>query len=316
MIRAALLLVLAAGITIAIIYRDKLDTAVLKQWLDTAGWWAPALFMLVYSLGTVFFLPGILLTAAGGIIFGPYWGTFYNLTGATIGASIAFLAARYIGADWVTGKLGNRTGRLMEGVNEEGWRFVAFVRLVPLFPFNLLNYALGLTRIPFWHYVLASYICMLPGAIAYTWLGYAGREAVAGGEGSVQKILLALALLAIVSFLPSLVGRLRRGPMKSVDELHGMLNTGVDMRLLDVRSADEFNGEQGHIDGALNIPVEQLGERMDVLSDFQEKPVLIVCRTDKRSAKAARLLTRAGFSDVHIVKQGMTGWSRKGFPVA
>ena len=75
LLRVVLLLVLAAGIAAAIVYRDKLDTDVLKQWLETAGWWAPVIFMAIYSLGTVFFLPGILLTAAGGIIFGPYWGT-------------------------------------------------------------------------------------------------------------------------------------------------------------------------------------------------------------------------------------------------
>ncbi|HGG58736.1 MAG TPA: TVP38/TMEM64 family protein [Gammaproteobacteria bacterium] len=91
----------------------------------------------------------------------------------------------------------------------EGWRFVAFVRLVPLFPFNLLNYALGLTRIPLLHYVIASYLFMAPGAVAYTWLGYVGREALAGSEGMVKKALLALALLAGAAFLPRMIRRFR-----------------------------------------------------------------------------------------------------------
>jgi len=98
--------------------------------------------------------------------------------------------------------------QLIEGVEKEGWRFVAFVRLVPLLPFNLLNYALGLTRIQLAHYVIASYVFMLPGALAYTYLGYAGREAIAGGEGMLTKALGALALLAAVAFLPRLVRRL------------------------------------------------------------------------------------------------------------
>lgn len=88
-------------------------------------------------------------------------------------------------------KTGGRLKQLKEDIESEGWRFVAFVRLVPLFPFNLLNYALGLTRIKLWHYIIASYICMLPGAIAYTYLGYAGREAIAGSEGLIQKGLIA-----------------------------------------------------------------------------------------------------------------------------
>ena len=79
---------------------------------------------------------------------------------------------------------------------------------MPLFPFNLLNYALGLTRIPFVAYLLATAVCMLPGTLAYTWLGYAGREAAAGGEGLIQKALIALALLAALAFLPRLVVRL------------------------------------------------------------------------------------------------------------
>lgn len=82
------------------------------------------------------------------------------------------------------------------------------MRLVPLFPFNLLNYALGLTRIRLVHYVVASCLCMLPGALAYTYFGYASREAIAGGAGMIQKGLLAFALLAL---LPRFVARLRQG---------------------------------------------------------------------------------------------------------
>jgi uncharacterized membrane protein YdjX (TVP38/TMEM64 family) len=139
-------------------------------------------------------------------------GTFYNLTGATLGATMAFLVARYLTSNWVEQKIGGRLKQLKEGVEHEGWRFVAFVRLVPLFPFNLLNYALGLTRIKLSHYIIASYLCMLPGAIAYTYLGYAGREAVAGSEDAIQKGLLALALLAMVAFLPRLIRSLRQSP--------------------------------------------------------------------------------------------------------
>ena len=165
--------------------------------------------MSVYAIATVFFMPGSVLTLAGGAIFGPVLGTIYNLTGATLGATLAFVISRYLASDWAQRKAGGRLKQLKEGVEAEGWRFVAFVRLVPLFPFNLLNYALGLTRIKLSHYLIASYLCMLPGAVAYTYLGYAGREAVAGGEGMIQKGLLALALLAVIAFLPRLIRRLR-----------------------------------------------------------------------------------------------------------
>lgn len=117
-----------------------------------------------------------------GALFGPLWGMVVNLLGATLGASAAFLLGRYVAGDRIRRMAGGRLDRLVTGVEAEGWRFVAFVRLVPIFPFNLLNYALGLTRIPFAPYVLASMICMLPGTFAYTWLGYTGREASTGGR--------------------------------------------------------------------------------------------------------------------------------------
>ncbi|HHC73434.1 MAG TPA: sulfurtransferase [Thiotrichales bacterium] len=313
--RIALLAVLIAGIALALIYRDRFDAAALESWVGGAGFAGPPVFMLLYALATVLFLPGSVLTLAGGALFGPVWGTLINLTGATVGAALAFLVARYLAADWVERKTGGRLRQLKEGVENEGWRFVAFVRLVPLFPFNLLNYALGLTRIRFLDYVIASWLFMLPGAVAYTYVGWVGREALAGEEGLIQKILLALALLAVVGFLPRFIAIVRRGPMLSVPALKERLDSGEELLILDVRSADDFNGEQGHIPGAVNIPLEELPAQLERLSDRLEKPVAIVCRTDRRSAKAAQILARNGFADVHVVKQGMTDWNAHGYPV-
>ena len=261
-LRIGILLTLMAAIGLALIYRDRLDAEALEFWIQDAGIWAPLLFMAFYAVAAVLFLPGSVLTLAGGALFGPVLGTLYNLTGASIGATLAFLIARYLASDWVADKTGGRLKQLINGVEGEGWRFVAFTRLVPLFPFNLLNYALGLTRIRFSHYLLASYICMLPGALAYTYLGYAGREAVGGGEGLIQKTLLALALLAVVAFLPRLIGKLRRGPMVDIAQLKQRLDAGEDVLLLDVRTPADFVGEQGHIGVARNIPVEELANRL------------------------------------------------------
>lgn len=313
--RWSLLIVLLAGIGLAIAYREQLDVAALEAWVSSAGAAGSIVFMAIYVIGTVLFFPGAILTLAGGALFGPVLGTFLNLTGATIGATLAFLVARYLASDWVEKKTGGRVKQLKQGVEGEGWRFVAFVRLVPLFPFNALNYALGLTRIKFSHYVIASYICMLPGAIAYTYLGYAGKEAVAGGEGMIQKGLLALALLAVVAFLPRLIGRLRRGPMLGVDDLKARLDKGEDVVVLDVRTADDFVGEQGHIKNAINIPVEDLVQRSDELVERLERTIAIVCRTDRRSSKAAQILARKGYADVHVVKGGMTDWNNRGYAI-
>jgi len=208
-LRVLIGLALLATIAAAILYRDQFDAAALQAWVADAGAAGPLLFMAFYALATVLFLPGSVITLAGGVLFGPLWGTLWNLTGATVGAALAFLIARYLGADWVARRAGPRLSSLNEGVSAEGWRFVAFVRLVPLFPFNLLNYALGLTRIPFLAYVLATWVFMLPGVIAYTWLGHAGREVLEGGEGVIRNVLIGLALLAAVAFIPRLVKRLR-----------------------------------------------------------------------------------------------------------
>ncbi len=315
LLRALLGLLLLAAIGLALFYRDQLDAAVLEEWVRSAGLAGPLLFMLVYAVAAVLFLPGSVLTLAGGALFGPVWGTLWNLTGATIGAALAFLGARYLGADWVEKRAGPRLKRLSDGVAAEGWRFVAFVRLVPLFPFNLLNYALGLTRIPFLAYLLATWVFMLPGAIAYTYLGFAGREAIAGGEGLIQKGLIALALLAAAAFLPRLVGKLRERPMMGIETLKHRLEQGEDLLLLDVRTKEDFVGEQGHVSVARNLPLEQLPDQLDQLESYMERPVALICRTDKRSAKAAKILSQAGFADVQVVRLGMTAWLENGWPV-
>jgi uncharacterized membrane protein YdjX (TVP38/TMEM64 family)/rhodanese-related sulfurtransferase len=310
-----LLVFIVAGITLVVTYRDQLDATAIQNWIEEAGNAAPLLFMFVYIVGTVFFFPGAVLTLLGGALFGPVLGTAYNLTAATIGAMLSFLVARYLASDWVEKKTGGKLKQLMNGVESEGWRFVAFVRLVPLFPFNLLNYGLGLTKIKFAHYSIATYIFMLPGAIAYTYLGYIGKEAATGGEGLIQKAMLALALLGFVAFLPRIIGSIRKGAMLNVSVLKQRIDSGDDILLLDVRTAEDYDGEQGHIAGSTLLPLEQLEQRIDELNDYYEKTVVCICRTDRKSAKAAQILAEQGFADVHVAKMGMTDWIKNNYPV-
>jgi uncharacterized membrane protein YdjX (TVP38/TMEM64 family) len=173
-------LMLAAGVLWTVAHQGRLNAGGIEEVLRSFGLWAPAGFVLFYAAGTVLFFSGALLGLADGALFGPVWGTVWNMLGALLGATLAFLIARGIGGDWVVRRLGARLQRLVDGVAVESWRFVALMRLVPLVPFNLLNYALGLTRISLPAYVLASAVCMLPGTVGYTWLGYAGRTAAAG----------------------------------------------------------------------------------------------------------------------------------------
>ena len=313
--RVVLATALLAGISVVLLNRDQIDLARAQIWLEQLGAAAPVVFIVIYAIATPLFFPGSILTLLGGVLFGPVWGSLYNLTGATIGAGIAFLLARTIASGWVERKADHRLQRLMDGVASEGWRFVAFVRLVPLFPFNLLNYALGLTRIRFLHYLLATWIFMIPGAIAYTYLGYAGREAATGGDDIVQKGMMALALLAVVAFLPRLIQRIRHLDRIDIDQLQQRLDGDEAGVLLDVRTVADFDGELGHIISAFDLPVEALSSRLSELAEYREQPIAIICTTDRRSAKAARLLAREGFTQVEVVSGGMKQWREEGRPV-
>lgn len=302
---ALLLLAIATAYT----QRDHLDPATLKTLVASAGPAASLVYILLYALATVLFVPGTVFGLLGGALFGPAWGIAWNLAGATLGAALAFLLSRSLLGDWVARRSGERLRPLMDGVAREGWHFVAFTRLVPIFPFNLLNYALGATSIRFLPYLLASALCMLPGTAAYTYLDYLGREAAGGAEGLAQKGLIGLALLAIALLLPRLLRHLRRPQLQwqDIDSLHAQLATDGPL-LLDVRSAEEFEGPLGHIPGARNLPLPDLGQELQQLQDWKDKPVVTVCLADRRSTEAARLLQAAGWQQVRVLRGGMKAW--------
>lgn len=311
------LLVTATAVWLAFNW-DRLDPTLIESSIHDLGLWAPLGHIILFALGTILFVPGAILGLAGGALFGPLWGTVLNLAGATLGATASFLIARYVAADWVRQRVGTRLDRLITGVEAEGWRFVAFVRLVPLFPFNLTNYALGLTRIPLGLYVLASLVCMVPGTLAYAWLGFAGREAAAGDATAIRYGLMALALLAAIAFLPRLVRRLRDGGAPrwiGVDDLASQLKDSSDIAVIDVRGPDEFTGPLGHIAGAKNLPVGELPNRLAEINALKDETVILVCRTDKRSANAAALLRDAGFRDIRVLRGGMERWNADTLPV-
>jgi hypothetical protein len=189
---------------------------------------------------------------------------------------VAFLIARYLVAEWVEHRVSGRLQDIKAGVEREGWRFVAFVRLVPLFPFTLLNYALGLTRVSVRTFALTSFVTMAPGAFAYAYLGSAGREAVSGGPDRVRTGLLALALLAAVALLPSMIRRWRGPGKMSPQHLQTLLSQGESPLVLDVRTPDEFVGERGHITEAALCPLSELDTKLDALLKPRTQPIVIV----------------------------------------
>ncbi|MDP2825215.1 MAG: VTT domain-containing protein [Sulfuritalea sp.] len=314
-LRAALVLALATGLILAFANRELFSEQALHGWLAAAGWWTPLAFVALYAVGTVLFLPGSVLTLAAGALFGVPAGALYSLAGATLGAAMAFLVAHHVAGDWVTRKAGGWLKQLIEGVEAEGWRFVAFVRLVPLFPFNVVNYALGLTRIPLTSYTLTSALCMLPGALAYAWLGHAGRAALGGDQNAIRNGMLALALAAALMFLPRLVRRYKAGLMITPEILQTLLAEGK-VAVVDVRDAGDFHGETGHVPSARNIPLPELPTRIAELEPWRKDGVVLICRTQVRSGQAARLLAGQGFGGLRIVNGGMLAWRQLDFPTA
>ncbi len=201
-------LILASGFLL----REHFEIEKLHAFFKDLGIWAPIMFIGVYTMATVLFLPGSVLTLAGGFIFGPYLGYAYSMSGAMIGCMLAFGLSRWVAHDFVTKKVGGKLKVLNDGVAKEGWKFVAVMRLIPALPFNLLNYALGLTKVSFTGYALASLIFMSPGCFAYTYLGYLGMEAIEGEPADIiRKAFIGLSLIVVVAILPWLVKTLRKG---------------------------------------------------------------------------------------------------------
>ncbi len=176
---------------------------VLAQKVRGLGWIAPAVYVALWMAACLFFLPGLPITLLGAVVFGAWWGMLWVVIGANLGATLAFLAARYAVRPLVESWAAKNSlfQRIDQGVARNGWRMVMITRLVPLFPFNLQNYAYGLTSISLPTYVLVSLICMLPGTAAYCLAG----GALVSGQGDIKKTLLYLAVGAVFLVLVSLI---------------------------------------------------------------------------------------------------------------
>ncbi|MEA2694366.1 MAG: hypothetical protein QOJ16_3753 [Acidobacteriota bacterium] len=158
------------------------------QWVASLGIWGPVVFILGYMVATIAFAPGVILTLAAGAIFGIVRGTLYTFVGATLGACAAFLVARYAARRAIEKKIaGNpRFAAIDRAVAQQGLKIVALLRLSPVFPFNLLNYALGLTQVRFVDYLLACF-AMLPGTLLYVYYGHAAGSLAEAAGGHIQK---------------------------------------------------------------------------------------------------------------------------------
>ncbi len=194
----ALIVALVAVIALARVFGLGERLGALRDWIHALGPWGPAVFVLLYAAAVVAALPGSALTVAAGALFGSVLGVVVVSIAATLGASLAFLVSRYFARDavarWLSTK--EKFRRLDRLTEEHGAVMVALTRLVPIFPFNLLNYGFGLTRVKFWTYVFWSWLCMLPGTVLYV----VGADAFAKGisQGRIPWALIVILALAAV----------------------------------------------------------------------------------------------------------------------
>jgi len=176
------------------------------QWIDSLGTLGIIAFIALYIIATVAFFPGSILTLGAGVIFGAVWGSLYVFIGATLGATAAFLVGRYLARGWVAGKITNnkKFAAIDQAVGKEGLKIVLLTRLSPIFPFNLLNYAFGITGISLQDYFIGS-VGMIPGTIMYVYIGsLAGNLAMIGTEAqptnpTLQWAIRILGLIATVA---------------------------------------------------------------------------------------------------------------------
>ncbi|MBA3563027.1 MAG: TVP38/TMEM64 family protein [Gammaproteobacteria bacterium] len=202
--------------------------AAFDQWIQQLGVWGGVVFAAVYVLATVLVMPAWPLTVVAGLAYGVAIGFPLVLVSATVGATLAFLVARYLLRQQVEKKLGERNlfRAVDRAISDKGWRVVGLLRLSPVVPFNLQNYLYGITGIRFWHYVAATFIGMMPGTLMYVYFGAAGMAAVGGGsesgEGDTLKwSFFAAGLVATIVVAVIVTRRARQELDKIIDEDSG-----------------------------------------------------------------------------------------------
>lgn len=198
---------------------DYLNPQDITNYIEQAGPWAPLVYLAVSMFIPI--MPEFALCMAAGAIFGLWWGLLWAWLGVTLGLIFPFWLTRLFGRKPLerllsgTGNIEKRVERFQCSVEKHGWQYVAFMRLIPIVPFSVLNYMLGLTRISFWTYFWSSSLFVIPAVSIYVYIGYAGREATGGADGIWWKAAIALVVLALLALSPRIIAKIRG---KSMDD--------------------------------------------------------------------------------------------------
>jgi uncharacterized membrane protein YdjX (TVP38/TMEM64 family) len=204
--RVLVLVALVAGLVVAWQYRGALHPAAISTTIAQHPA-APLIFLLAHIAASLLFIPRTALAVAAGLMFGMVMGLVWATLGSVVGATAGFLVARYVNAGLIDPEAIPRLGPLLVRCEREGWRAVVAVRLIPVVPHSLANYALGLTRLSLGDYAFGSLLGQLPMTVAYVELGAAGEDVMAGKAGWLVPTAVGLVALALSLFLPRLLKR-------------------------------------------------------------------------------------------------------------
>lgn len=215
LLKAALLAVFIAGAVVLVRFtglKDYLTAEGLGRFLDAAGLWAPAVYMLIYVVGVCLFVPGAVLTGLGAVIFGPYWGFVYVWIGAMIGASAAFFIGRTLGREFAASLAGDRLRRYDDAIERNGFATVLYLRLI-YFPFTPMNFGMGLTKVHFRDYLFGTGLGILVGTFIFTFfIGTLKDVWVSGNWADLLsfKVFFSVALFVFSFFIPKFVNKARK----------------------------------------------------------------------------------------------------------
>lgn len=192
--------------------KEFFTQAALSNFLESAGMWAPVLFILVYAVGVCLFVPGTLITVLGAAIFGAYWGFLYVWIGAMIGASVAFWVGRTLGREFTASMIGDRLRKYDDAIERNGFATVLYLRLV-YFPFTPMNFGMGLTKVRFWDYFAGTGLGIIVGTFIFTFFIGTLKEVWASGKwGQLLsfKVFFSVGLFIFSFFIPKLLKILRK----------------------------------------------------------------------------------------------------------
>jgi uncharacterized membrane protein YdjX (TVP38/TMEM64 family) len=205
----------ATGLAIYLI--GGINPEQLQIWLQQAGIWAPVIYIVIYTIATILVMPSTALNLTGGAIFGPWLGTLWTSIGAIVAAIVAFIFARTAGREFVARKLAGKW-QAMDAEMQQGGLFYMFaIRLLPIIPYGLVNFAAGLTSIKFRDYLLGTILGTVPGILPFVLLGSSGLKAIRTGD--VLPLVGALALTGILVGGATWYRRRRSDPSKSLTEI-------------------------------------------------------------------------------------------------